>query len=95
MVLSENVHNKEIRSLNKLKLLICTSETQLSFHFTAHLDEDPHVFQVFSLPLVEGLQKLQAVAGWAHVHLNKIKSELDYSENILFFQMWERQLEFY
>lgn len=38
--------------------------------FPAHLDEDPHVLQVSSVPLVEGLQELQTVAGGAHVHLN-------------------------
>lgn len=41
---------------------------------SSHLDEDLHVFQVFSVPLVEGLQQLQTVAGWAHVHLNNKES---------------------
>lgn len=32
------------------------------------LDEDLQVFQVFAVPLVKGLQELQALAGGAHVH---------------------------
>lgn len=43
----------------------------------AHLDEDPHVLQVFPMPLVKGLQQLQTVTGGVYIHLYDIKTGLD------------------
>lgn len=35
---------------------------------TADLDEDLQVLQVFAIPFVKRLKKLQALAGGAHIH---------------------------
>lgn len=56
--------------------IACTSTTTFPL-LPAHLNEDPHVLHVFSMPLVKGFQELQAVAGGAHIHLNNIKSVWD------------------
>jgi len=42
---------------------------KMVFPFLAHLDEDPHVLQVFSMPLVKGLQQLQTVTGGVYIYL--------------------------
>lgn len=38
-------------------------------HSAPDLDEDQHVFQILAVPLIEGLKKLEALAGGAHIHV--------------------------
>lgn len=59
-----------------------------------HLDKDSHILQVFSMPLVEGFQQLQTIAGGTYVHLNNIESVLDIKvlQRLFSQQHWGKQL---